>query len=404
VPIGAKTVEKLFQIMRHGLFAFLSLCAVAACEDHSSIATSSVVEQSTVINLYPSQDADRLYIMVTAVGGQGVSLPLAFDTGSAGISINALAIFPPNIVTKAGFVIPTGEDSVTYDGITVTSLGAVRLYGGSEGTTEYGNLGFAQITFGDSAGVLTTASMPIFLYYLITETATGEPQMALHKQGFFGVNSAADRIMAISPTPGAPDNLPCSITSEADCYLVSPFKYIGYFPPLHSGFVLTPQPLQQCDISIPGDCTPAPMLQLGLTEEMESGFSQVTLTCPQGDYSGPAIIAEYSVCAGDIPFTTIDVRPPSESAVTTLTENVLFDSGNQAANIQVTGGSLPATLSSGTVVEVTPPSGFTYSYVTSDSGVTRTTTGNATAGIGINYFTHNAFFIDFTRNTEGWMK
>lgn len=42
---------------------------------------SGPTQQPTTINLYPSSEGSRLYVMVTAVESQVVSMPLAFDTG-----------------------------------------------------------------------------------------------------------------------------------------------------------------------------------------------------------------------------------------------------------------------------------------------------------------------------------
>jgi hypothetical protein len=381
----------------------VGLNGLMACGSKHPGFPSSVIQQPTALDLYPSQDNDRLYVMVTSVGNQSASLPVVFDTGSSGVALNALAIFPSSIVTSSGFVIPAGQESITYNGVTVTNLVGTRPYGGSQGTTEHGNLGFAQVSFGDSSGQLTTAIMPVFFYYSIEETATGEPQAPQHKQGWFGANGAADKIYATTPVEGAPNSLPCSMSSQADCYLVSALKYLYYAPPCHAGFMLTPFPLQPCDIAVADSCLPAPMLTVGLNDELESGFSQVTLTCPQGDYSGPDIIVGLEVCADQVPFTTVSVTLPRQPPVTvTLNQSVLFDSGNPAADIEDESGNLPSPLPSNTSVEVIPPSGFTYSYEAQESGVTKTTVGNASTGFGIYYFTQHSFFIDFTSNVEGW--
>jgi hypothetical protein len=52
------------------------------------------------------------------VGNSNVSLPLAFDTGSAGLTLYAPNIFPSNMVTpNGGFVFPAGQTSLTYLGV-----------------------------------------------------------------------------------------------------------------------------------------------------------------------------------------------------------------------------------------------------------------------------------------------
>jgi hypothetical protein len=108
----------------------------------SSSSGSGELHQPTTINLYPSRDGDRLYVMVTAVGSQSVSMPLAFDTGSAGITPYAPAMsFPSSMFNAGGFIFPTGQTSITYNGITVTNKHGTRSYGGAGGKTETGNAG-----------------------------------------------------------------------------------------------------------------------------------------------------------------------------------------------------------------------------------------------------------------------
>ena len=50
------------------------------------------------------------------------------------------------------------------------------------------------------------------------------------------------------------------------------------------------------------------------------------------------------------------------------------------------------------------PSGFTYGY-TAGSGIANTSVdpdSQSDSIIGIDYFTTNSFFIDFSASTEGW--
>jgi hypothetical protein len=398
-----------------GFLVGASLLSLAACNDYNGPYAyrppnhpsfpNGTIQQPTTINLYPSQDSNRLYVFVTAVGSQSVSMSLAFDTGSAGITLEAQAIFPPSMVTASGFIFPEGQDTISYNGITVTKAAGSRLYGAAiGGTTENGNIGFAQVTVGDASGSLTTDVMPVFLYYSIT--VTGSPGTAAgvtHKQGWFGVNTEANKIFVTVPTAGASANLPCTLDTGADCYVISILKYLHYAPFIDAGFALTPAPLQACDITKPGDCTPVPMLTVGLTGQIESTYSQVTLTCPQPNYLGPETINGYFVCEDQIPFVTVAVTPPGQPTIR-LTENVLFDSGNQVANIAQSSGTLPSTLLPNTTVSVLTPSGFDYTYTVANSGPTVTAVATSgSAAFGINFFTEHSFFIDFVTNTEGWM-
>ena len=67
---------------------------------------------------------------MTAVGSNSVRMPLAFDTGSAGITLNARAIFPNSMVNSSGFIFAGGGSSLSYNGIIVTALKGTRSYGG----------------------------------------------------------------------------------------------------------------------------------------------------------------------------------------------------------------------------------------------------------------------------------
>jgi hypothetical protein len=124
------------------------------------------IEQPVVINLYPNQSATtvpRLVVMATAVGSAAVRMPLVFDTGSAGVTLYAPSIFPSSMVSAAGFVFPPGQTSMSYKGITVTNQQGTRTYGSTNPRAQNGNIGYAQLTFGDADGELTTQVMPVFL-------------------------------------------------------------------------------------------------------------------------------------------------------------------------------------------------------------------------------------------------
>lgn len=137
----------------------------------------TTIDKPTTLDLYPngsSGNPARLTVMVTAVGSAAVSMPLAFDTGSAGITLYAPSIFPASMLGATGFIFPSGESQMSYRGITVTNQQGTRTYGSTlDSRNQNGNLGFATVTFGDSNGQVTTQTMPVFLYYSITDNQTG---------------------------------------------------------------------------------------------------------------------------------------------------------------------------------------------------------------------------------------
>jgi hypothetical protein len=369
------------------------------------VPVTGTIGQPTAINLYPnesSENAPRLTVMITAVGSVRVSMPLGFDTGSAGVTLYAPAIFPASMVNSSGFIFPAGETSMSYNGITVTSQQGTRTYGSVSTRAENGNLGYAQLTFGDAQGELTTQTMPLFLYFSITDNTTGQTIAPAAQQGWFGVAATDGTIVlpdSVEPAAGYPA---CSPQTTSTCHVVSVLKYLNYASSVHAGFMLTPATIQSCDITSPGSCAPSPVLTIGLTTAAESGFSAAPLVCPPSGYVGSLSIAGYPVCQKDIDDVTINV---SGNTVGTLTGYALFDSGTADMQFSTAAGStFPSSVLPGATILVTTPSGFSYSYI-AGSGIAQTVVNadtNLPNIIGISYFTTNSFFIDFSSSTEGW--
>jgi hypothetical protein len=340
--------------------------------------------------------------MVSAVGSQHVAMPLAFDTGSAGITLYAPDIFPAAVVSSAGFVIPQGQTSITFNGITVTNQQGVRKYGyATNGRSQTGNIGFATVTFGDADGQLTTQEMPVFLYYLITDNATGNPIPVPIQRGWFGVNSAPGLINVANSTEPAGGYPACMLGTLGSCRVVSVLKYFSYASGLDAGFMLNPSTLQSCDITVTGDCASAPILTVGLTQAQEAGFSTFSLVCPPTTYAGPLSIQGFAVCQPSIPNTTVTL---AGAATGVFTAAPVFDTGNPAmVLLDPSSSATPAVLPAGTTVMLSLPSGFIYDYSTTAQGTGLTTISSTeTTGVGIEFFTTNSFFVDFTTNTEGW--
>jgi hypothetical protein len=392
------------------LFVGLLAAWLAACGPGSARFTGGgpppppggTITQPTALNLYPNQSPSQsalLTVMVTSVGSVSVSMPLGFDTGSAGVTLYAESIFPSNLVSSSGFVFSAGQTSLTYNGITVTNLQGTRSYGTLNQTVEYGNLGFAELTIGDAQGTLTTEVMPVFLFYSLQDV-TGHPYSPPGWQGWFGVASTdgtIDVAGAVEPPGGF---AACSQQSNTSCYVVSAIKYFDYGSQVNGGFILSPATIQTCDITTAGSCTPAPMLTVGLDAGVESGFSTTPLVCPPNGYVGPPVIAGYPVCQKNIPNVTIAASGGS------FTGDAFFDTGTPYIYLSTPpGSSFPSTVPAGTTVTVTPPSGFNYSYTAAGTGTAYTVVdagGNGNSIIGVQYFTTNSFLLDFTSSIEGW--
>jgi hypothetical protein len=399
------------QLLRAALGVALAL--PAGCGGGSSPGGPPLSSAAARINLYPSQSAaagSRLFLFVTAVGATPVNMPLGFDTGSAGITLYAPDIFPQSLLTSAGFVFAGGAASLSYGGITVLNQPGRRAYGsGTRGRTEVGNIGYASVTFGDSAGMLTTALMPVFLYYQILDDATGAPIPVPPEHGWFGVDDGANLIDegTVQPAEGYPA---CAADTLGSCYVVSVLKYLDFGTGLHAGFLVRPEPLQVCDITVPGNCRPEPMLIVGLSEADEAPFSATQLTCPRAGYMGPGFIAGFAVCQAAIADALITVGG-SEPGVLSA-DSGLFDTGTPYMILNVpAGAAFPVTVPEGAPVTVATPSGFDYTFsagppyggeLTPESVSVVTDAATTQSVVGIAFFTGHAFFTDFTARTMGW--
>jgi hypothetical protein len=347
-----------------------------------------------------TQNPARIFITVSTVGSQAVQLPLALDTGSAGLTLNALAVFPSSMVSMSGFEFASGQTSLSYNGITVTNQQASRAYGGSSGHTQIGNIGYAQITFGVANGTLTSQTMPILFYYKVVSTASNQPVTESVQDGWFGINDAPN---LVSVSGGAASLPACAAGVNGSCWVVSVLKYLTYGTGVDGGFIVDPVVLQNCDIATTGSCTPQAALTVGITPPLTAGFSLAQLQCPPATYTGPASISGFAVCQERISDTTISAATaPGGSYVTTA----IFDTGTPYTVLNVPAGTVfPTVIPSGDDIQVTTPSGFVYTQTSSTDvsaiNVNSAASTNA-AVIGLGYFTTNSLLVNFTNENQGW--
>jgi hypothetical protein len=409
---------------------FLSACGGASTQAQAPVQpppppSPSMLQGPTVINLYPdgsSSDETRLFVFVTAVGSLtfNTPLPLAFDTGSSGMTLFAPHAFPSmatacsvDVPTGCGFSFPAGQHSITFDNVTVTDVQATRCYGGASGHAQTGNIGFASITFGDAAGVLTTSVMPILFYYKITTNSTNPNQCddsgatvnVPPQQGWFGVNTQADGVVigGILATASSP---PCTNGTNVTCLVASIFNYLQYANALDAGFFLTHQTLQACSIDS-GTCLPEPMLTLGLTSSQIAGLTSMPLSCPS-----TTLVAGFPNCSANITNSVTTISAADGSNATTYSGTpTLFDSGTpnmilappSGVNLPTTAGT--SVIESNEKVLISLPAGYEFSYLTTTIGTDETVvnvTGTGKNIVGIDFFQNNDFYIDLTTSTEGW--
>jgi hypothetical protein len=315
---------------------------------------------------YGADTGKRVFIPITKVGTQTVNYFSVFDTGSAGMTIDAHDIVPAAMITSTGFNF-TG-DSVVVNGITITSQQSVITYGNKTGLTkEYGNLAYAPITIGDRNGNTSAKRVPIFLYYKVVDGTTGKTITVTHSLDVFGVGPGVSYVNSLIP---------------------SLLTYFNVNSSLINGFKLAVLPSKNF-ISTPTYV--AGLLTIGLTSSdiTSDGF----IMHPFSNTGG--------VISANIP-STISYSGQSISA------QVLFDTGTpQISTIENTlavnsTGQLPAN----TVVTITTNKGFVYTYTTtSTANLTAVenprVTGDYRTIFGIDFFISNEYLTDYQNHQIG---
>ena len=306
----------------------------------------------------------RLFIAIAKVGTQSVNRLSVFDTGSAGMTIDAAGILPASMITNTGIVVPGPVDTVDVNGITVTATtGTISYGGGSNVTIEYGNLAYAPITLGDSHGTVTTIRIPFFLYYKVVNQNTGQ-KLAAHSNDVFGV---------------APGN------SYVSTKIASPLSYFKTAANVTSGFKLAK--LSSAGFSTNLTFVPN-LLTLGLVPDdlTSAGFIMHSLS--------------YSSTAGYSP----DIPATITYNGKTIQGTLLFDTGTPAFTViedhsAHTLGNLPA----GTVITINTTSGFSYQYTTGSGN--NLTAVDATLDprtiFSLDFFLNNEYLTDYTNHQIG---
>jgi len=323
------------------------------------IATLGLYELDTTINTAVYK---RLYIPIAKLGTQTVNMLSVFDTGSAGMTIDAAGILPASMISNSGIAV-TGH-SMVVNGITVTDTVSTMSYGGGSNVTiEYGNLAYAPVTIGDNHGTVTTIRIPFFLYYKVVNQNTGQ-KLPAHSNDVFGV---------------APGN------SYTNAIIASPLSYFKTAANVTSGFKLAK--LSSAGFSTNLTFVPN-LLTLGLVPDdlTSAGFIMHSLS-----YSS---ISGYSP---DIPATiTYNGK--------TIQGELLFDTGTPAFTViedhsAHTLGNLPA----GTVITINTTSGFSYHYTTgSGSNLTAVdATLDPRTIFSLDFFLSNEFLTDYTNHQIG---
>jgi len=314
---------------------------------------------------YASGTNKRLLIQLTQIGTVKINYDAIFDTGSTGMTIDANGILPASMITSSGIQF-TG-DSLNINGITVTSQTSQMKYGDqTSSTTEYGNLAYAPVTFGDANGTITTKRIPFFLYYKIVDQ-TGK-QYPTHSSDVFGVGTGV---------------------SYANSAIASPLSYFDYTAGITSGFKLATLS-NSAFTSSPTDV--GGLLTIGLAPN--------DLSASSGFIMHPLSYSSFGGYSANIPGTIT-------YSGKTISAQFLFDTGTPSVTIiedqaAKAIGSLPVN----TTVTITTNKGFTYTYITNSLGnLTQVqnpnNTGDTRTIFSLDFFINNEYLTDYTNHQIG---
>ncbi len=353
------------------------LLAIASCKkENTNVTTKTLtvttppVATPTTLGLYEADSSiyKLLFMAVTKVGTQTVNNALVFDTGSGGMVLDATDLLPKSMITSVGFNF-TG-DSTVVNGITITSVTDMVEYGDDDSTITkaYGNLAYANVTFGDENGSIVIKRVPFLLYYKGVD-AQGNTLPA-HYFDVLGVDAEYD------------------LQFSNGVNLQSPFILFNPGNGLKKGFKMAA--LGTSNFSLEG--TYAPVLTFGLTDAdiNSSNFVMNQLNFYPGDGYAPVFPATISYNNYNI------------------STNILFDTGTdpynyfEDRNAKVDIAQLPAN----TPVTVHLGSGFDYNFTTTPTEnltyiENPNTTGAVVSIFSIEFFLYNEYLLDYDDHEIG---
>jgi hypothetical protein len=362
-----------------GGMALLSACHKSDGPGASPTIDGSSLADPVVLNLVPAQNQSpgdrRVYLPIKQVGSSTLNILTVFDTGSEGLVLSGSAVFPYSYISDTGMVIQN-KDSLVVNGITITSAKVSITYGSPPATrTFYGNICYAQVTFGDQTASVQSLRLPfVSIYKGIDNQTQDSVPLDANSSGITGV---------ISSGFTATNTLATTMTQ-----VKSPFNYFNYTNGLYAGFMLNPFSSTGWTTSPSNSSEPTtPILTLGITEGMKAGFDLQFQRTDVGGAFDPDVEATLTYGSSSISYN-----------------NVLFDTGTplgMSIYDASEGGS--TTLTAGTSVSISTLQGYTYSYTT-DNAFYQTivsSTGQQRCIFGIDFFLNNYFMFDYTEHYIG---
>jgi len=340
---------------------------------------ASTIAAPVTLDLIPAQNQTpgdrRIYLPIQKIGTSTLNLTTVFDSGSEGLVLSGTSVFAANYIADTGIVI-NSPDSAVINGITVTSAKVTTTYGSPPATRSfYGNIAYAQLTIGDQSGTVLTTRMPFVVIYkgVDNQTQASVPVDA-NSDGVAGVYSSG-----FNPSAGL-------VTTRSG--IKSPFNYFNYTNGLLAGFMLAPLSKIGWTGTASSQGFPAtPLLTLGLTLDMETGFALQSQRLDVGNLFDPDVLGTVSY-----------------NGITLNNSNILLDTGTPLGFMiynSAEGGS--TTLSGGAPVQLATREGFSFAYTT-DTQLSQTavqSNGQQRCIFGIEFFLNNSFLFDYSEHYIG---
>jgi hypothetical protein len=194
-----------------------------------------------------SGQGDRPFITVTRVGNREVNVPLLFDTGTAGTTVDCKLILPKERCSDKGVVLSASDSEY---GIRVTETKIEHKF---EMVIEHGQLAYAKISIGTKGADISTAGeVPFTIRYKEVERSTGKTT----KTGINGIFGAS------------PIDATLQRAGE-----ISVLREIEVGTGLHKGYFLTPMGKTWKNCAKRLDlCPTVQALHIGIDEEIRKQF------------------------------------------------------------------------------------------------------------------------------------
>jgi hypothetical protein len=340
---------------------FITLFAISGASADEAAADNLLVP---LIKLeYPGNPPNirMLYVRLLALGDHKVDVPLLFDTGSVGITVECAAVLPVRYCSTEGIKI---DKPLELDGLTVTTQQTVAQYGTYD---EYGNVAYAKVGFGSREHMISTSErIPILIRYKQVRRATGEIVGGpLWSKGMFGV----------SP-----------VGFMAGGLLRSPMGMIDVPPGQHKGYRLSPVGAAwKICTNEEGNCPQVAALYVGIDQAAKKDFTLAKLQkLPSEHY---------------FPFVHSCVAWQQEK----VCRPTIYDTGNSTIMIA---GQPPkgttALLPIGTEVMATVPDGAPWRFTVRYQPEVEFVPHMDINLIGIRYFETNSLLVDLDTQEIGF--